>query len=101
MLKSLIPATLVLLAASSLCLSADFPDFKSLPSRPELPDPLVMLDGTRVTTAADWNTRRKPELQALFQHYMYGYLPSKPGKWIVEEVLFTDPTFLDLSLIHI
>ncbi len=95
MLKSLIPATLVLLAASSLCLSAEFPDFKSLPSRPELPDPLVMLDGTRVTTAADWNARRKPELQALFQHYMYGYLPSKPGKWIVEEVLFTDPTFLD------
>ena len=95
MLKSLIPATLVLLAASSLCLSAEFPDFKSLPARPEVPDPLVMLDGTRVTTAADWNTRRKPELQALFQHYMYGYLPSKPGKWIVEEVLFTDPTFLD------
>ncbi len=95
MLKSLIPATVVLLTACSLSFSAEFPDFKSLPSRPEFPDPLVMLDGTKVTTAADWNAGRKPELQALFQHYMYGYLPPKPGKWIVEEVLFTDPTFLD------
>ncbi len=75
--------------------AADFPDFASLPARPELPDPLVMLNGTKVSSAADWNAKRKPELKALFQHYMYGYLPPKPGKWTVEEVLFSDNMFLD------
>lgn len=27
---------------------------------------------------ADWEAKRKPELKALFQHYMYGHLPPKP-----------------------
>jgi hypothetical protein len=51
-----------------------------LPVQPALPDPLVMLDGTPVITAEVWNARRKPELKALFQHYMYGYLPPAPAK---------------------
>lgn len=95
MLKPALPAILILLALCSASPAAEFPDVASLPSRPELPDPLVMLDGTRVTTAADWNARRKPELRALFQYYMYGELPPKPEKWVVEEVLFSDSTFLD------
>lgn len=53
-----------------------FPDFEQLPARPELPDPLVMFDGTAVKTAADWHQKRKPELKRLFQHYMYGELPA-------------------------
>ena len=81
--------------SSASAFGADFPNVASLPSRPELPDPLVMLDGTKVTTVADWNTKRKPELKELFQHYMYGYLPPKPQRWAVEEVLFSDDTFLD------
>ena len=72
----------------------DFPAFEMLPARPELPDPLEMLDGTKVTTAAEWNNKRRPELKELFQHYMYGYLPPKPKKWVVEEVLFMDPHFM-------
>ena len=75
--------------------AADFADFASLPARPELPDPLVMLDGTKITSAADWTAKRRPELKALFQHYMYGYLPPKPQRWDVEEVLFKDPEFLN------
>lgn len=59
---------------------ADFPPVSKLPVRPELPDPLVMLDGTKITTKEDWMTKRRPELQKLFQHYMYGYLPEKPAK---------------------
>ena len=54
----------------------DFPDRDKLPVIKELPDPLLMLDGTRITTKEDWNARRKPELKALFQHYMYGYFPA-------------------------
>ena len=39
------------------------------------PDPLVCLDGSRVTSKEQWEQKRKPELKRLFQHYMYGYFP--------------------------
>ncbi len=85
----------VVLFGIGLTNAAEFPEFAALPVRPELPDPLVMLDGTEVTTAKDWNAKRRPELKQLFQHYMYGYLPPKPQRWSVEKVLFSDPTFMD------
>jgi hypothetical protein len=53
----------------------NFPDVSQLPERPEFPDPLRMFDGRPVTSAEMWERERKPELRALFQHYMYGYLP--------------------------
>ncbi len=56
----------------------DLPPFEQLPAREALPDPLVMFDGTPVTSRADWETKRKPELKRLFQHYMYGELPAAP-----------------------
>lgn len=92
--------TLLCLAAfiallSSSTFAADFPDAAALPSRPELPDPFVMFDNSKVFTIADWEAKRKPELKSLFQHYMYGFLPPKPQKSVVEEVLFTDAKFLD------
>jgi dienelactone hydrolase len=52
-----------------------FPPADQLPAQPELPEPLVMLDGRRVTTREQWEKDRRPELKELFQHYMYGYLP--------------------------
>ncbi len=58
--------------------AADFPEIGELPSIKELPDPLVMLDGMRVSTSKQWSEHRKPELKALFQHYMYGELPAAP-----------------------
>ncbi|MCK5945206.1 MAG: acetylxylan esterase [Planctomycetes bacterium] len=39
------------------------------------PDPFVCLDGTRVTTAAQWRDRRRPELLELFRRQMYGRAP--------------------------
>ncbi len=86
---------LVVVFGGRLGMATEFPDVAALPSRPELPDPLVMLDGTKVTTAEDWVARRRPELKQLFQHYMYGFLPPKPQKMVVEQVLFTDDRFLD------
>lgn len=74
--------------------AAEFPEAGSLPSRPELPDPLVMFDGTKVASADDWTNKRRPELKQLFQHYMYGHLPAKPQKVVVEK-LFQDEGFLD------
>jgi hypothetical protein len=59
---------------------AELPEPANLPVRPEFPDPLVMLDGQRVTSKEQWLTQRRPELKQLFQHYMYGYFPAAPAK---------------------
>ncbi len=55
-----------------------FPSPADLPVQAGLPDPLVMLDGRKVTTREMWTNERRPELIRLFQHYMYGQLPPKP-----------------------
>ena len=40
-----------------------------------LPDPLVMSDGTRVTSAQVWKAGRRPELLELFKVHVYGRSP--------------------------
>ena len=62
---------------ASTALAADFPEPASLPASAEPPDPLVMRDGTRVTDKEGWQSKRAPELRALFQHYMYGARPAQ------------------------
>jgi len=42
---------------------------------PTLPDPLTMKNGQKVTTAAMWKTRRRPELIEEFQREIYGRTP--------------------------
>src|SRR5262245_24033467 len=71
----------VLLSAAALVgAAAAQPDPDQLPARRELPDPLVMFNGDKVTTKEQWADKRRPELKALFQHYMYGHLPPKPDR---------------------
>jgi hypothetical protein len=72
--------SLSLSLAMAIATAADFPPPDALSPKPELPDPLVMLDGTKVASKADWEAKRKPELKALFQHYMYGRLPPPPDR---------------------
>lgn len=76
------PALPVLLPLVCLLLSAwahaQYPDPEALPSHPDLPDPLVNFHGKRVTTSRQWFQERRPELRALFQHYMYGNMPPAP-----------------------
>src|SRR5205807_10191766 len=55
--------------ALSAAKAADLPPPDSLPSNQNLPDPLVMMDGTKITTKEKWESKRKPELKTLFQHY--------------------------------
>lgn len=43
-----------------------------------LPDPLVFADGRKVTTAAQWKNRRRPELLELFTTQVYGRAPGRP-----------------------
>jgi len=44
-----------------------------------LPNPLVFSDGTKVTNAGTWRTKRRPEILELFRKYVYGRAPiAKP-----------------------
>ena len=44
----------------------------------ELPDPLLCLDGTKVTDAKTWLNKRRPEVLRLFEDEVYGRSPGKP-----------------------
>ena len=60
----------------------------------ELPDPLVFIDGSRITTAAEWREKRRPELIELFAREMYGRNPGRPEKMSFD-VFDRDPSALD------
>ncbi len=81
-------------AGTMVAAMTEFPPPEKLPSRPEAPSPLVMLDGTPVKDRQAWLQRRRPELKALFEHYMYGTYPPRPQK-VTGKVLFEDPRAFD------
>lgn len=83
-LRSFLGCCLLSLAVSAGLAAPAFPDPSQLPSRPDLPDPLRMLNGERITSAQDWTTKRRPELKALFEHYMYGQMPAPEGTFSVD-----------------
>ncbi|MDO4573902.1 MAG: acetylxylan esterase [Planctomycetia bacterium] len=65
----------ILLLCGSVVLAAEVNyDEAKVPSY-TLPDPLVCLDGMRVQSVSDWETKRRPEILKLFRDQMYGYLP--------------------------
>ncbi len=70
--------------------AASFPDARELPSHPDLPDPMVMFAGDWITTPKQWKEKRRPELAALFQHYLYGQLPPKPEKVATQAKEYSD-----------
>jgi hypothetical protein len=72
------PATLAQPQSASI-LRAQYPTVAMLPSMHELPDPLLMLNGRRVTSREQWIKERRTELIGLFEHYMYGALPPRPN----------------------
>lgn len=45
-----------------------------------LPDPLICLDGTKVTDKIQWFQKRRREIFDLFEHHVYGKMPGKPEK---------------------
>jgi hypothetical protein len=59
-----------------------------LPVVKELPDPFRFLDGSRVTSKADWE-RRRSELKTIIQYYSYGHMPPAPGNIIAEKLSST------------
>jgi len=54
------------------------PGVDKLPVRRELPDVLVMNDGKRVTTKAQWEKRRA-EMRRILEYYAVGAIPPAPG----------------------
>jgi hypothetical protein len=66
--------------------AANYDEAKANPY-PDLPDPLVMKDGTRVTTAEQWWTRRRPEIVEDFDREVHGRVPKDVPKvtWEVAE----------------
>jgi hypothetical protein len=74
------------LAGAAATGQPSFPEPAALPSQAELPDPLVMFNGKRVTSREQWVKERRPELKALFEHYMYGSIPPKPAHLQVRRI---------------
>jgi len=54
------------------------PGVNDLPVRQELPDPLVMKDGTGVKAPEQWDAR-KAEMRRILQYYAVGAMPPRPG----------------------
>src|ERR1041384_1386985 len=77
-LSSILVAFSLFLTGWAAPVARSFPSFSALPPQGGLPDPLVMLNGERVASRNQWDKERRPELRALFEHYMYGAFPAAP-----------------------
>jgi hypothetical protein len=55
---------------------------------PNIPDPLIMNDGRKVTTPGMWWDQRRPELVEMYSKYVYGRVPNNVPKvtWTVTTV---------------
>jgi hypothetical protein len=71
------------------------PGVNELPVRMEMPDPMVMNDGSRVTTPEQWNNRRE-EIKRTLEYYATGEMPPAPGN--VKGVEVTNETVQDGSV---
>lgn len=49
-----------------------------LPVIAEMPDPLTMNDGTKVTTVEQWKIRRQ-QMRKILEDFEYGHMPPAPG----------------------
>ncbi|MFM8469466.1 MAG: acetylxylan esterase [Limisphaerales bacterium] len=91
------------LLAGGLLLAASLSSFAQRPNTTNydeskvgnlpLPDPLTCLDGSKVTDAKTWQSKRRAEVFGLFQTHVYGRSPAKPAN-LVFEVTKTDPQAL-------
>ncbi len=66
---------------------ANYDETKANPY-PNLPDPLTLNDGQKVTTAAMWWEKRRPEIVEAYSKYVYGFVPKDVPKvtWTVTAV---------------
>lgn len=80
MIKNLI-ALIVLLSVGLLLAQPEEANYdESKVPKFDLPDPLIMQDGSKVKDVQTWESQRRPEILALFQEHVYGKAPDKKVK---------------------
>jgi hypothetical protein len=67
-------------------LAANYDESKANPY-PQLPDPLILANGKRVTTKSTWWDKRRPQIVELFDREIFGRVPSNTPKviWTVSD----------------
>jgi hypothetical protein len=81
------------LAAPALAYPPDTNFDESKAGTYTLPDPLVAQDGSKITSAASWQSKRRPEILKLFETHVYGRTPRWTPK-LRFEVTDHDPAAL-------
>ena len=71
------------------------PGVNALPVRKELPDIMVMDDGTKVTNSRQWEKRRQ-EMKRILAYYAVGQMPPAPGN--VKGTVLKSETVLDVGI---
>jgi len=61
------------------------PGVRDLPTRAALPDVMTLDDGSRVTTRAQWETRRQ-QMRRVLARYATGLMPPPPGNVMGREI---------------
>ncbi|MCD7807664.1 MAG: hypothetical protein LUH19_10075 [Lachnospiraceae bacterium] len=64
---------------------------EKLPRIPELPDPFLRQDGSRVCSVKEWEEQRT-YLKEMLAHYLYGHMPEESGE-TKGEVIFSRPVY--------
>jgi hypothetical protein len=76
----------LLIASCGAPAEVRFPELAELSASAEAPDPLVtFFDPRPIEDTAGWEQIRRPELQRLFEHYVYGLAPEAPPVSVVLE----------------
>ena len=77
---------------------ANYDESKANPY-PRLPDPLVMNNGKKVSSAKDWWNKRRPEVVELFDREIYGRMPQVTPKVNWEVLKTTEEKNGDFAII--
>src|SRR5580658_8938006 len=77
---------------------ANYDESKANPY-PTLPDPLVLKNGKKVTKAADWWSKRRPEIEEDFDREVYGRVPKATPKVTWEVTCTTNTVNGDVPVI--
>src|SRR6202140_3309521 len=78
--------------------AANYDESKANPY-PKLPDPLVLKNGKKVTTAAMWWNQRRPEIVEDFDREIYGRMPKETPKVKWEVTSTTNATNGDVPIV--
>lgn len=78
--------------------AANYDEAKANPY-PELPDPLLLKNGKKVTRASEWWNQRRPEIVEDFDREIYGRMPKNTAKVRWETTSQTEDTVGDTPVI--